>query len=881
MSAPTDPDVDMDRARWPLVEQFFAVALDTPPEQRDAMLDSDCHDHGVRAEVRRLLARHESLTSSDPAQHPFLAALDVDSALRLLEKGTAQPDPTTIGRYVVQRRLGRGATGAVFLAWDPQLHRRVAIKVLSPWLSADHAGAQRFVNEARAASNLEHPRIAPVYAIETTAENGLYIVMAYLEGITLRERLAAGALPLDEAVRITAEIADVLSAAHTHGIIHRDIKPENILLTDRGACLLDFGIAKLEGETLTTPGTAIGTTAYMSPEQSRGDVVDHRTDLWSLGVVLYEMLTGERPFRGDRSDALIHGIRHDRHASLNTLRADVPAHIVAIVDQSLAKEVEGRPTSAAVMQQQLLNPPRLTLGEIDRGRRAPWVRQSMIAAAIAVPLILASLWRGRDADARTGATTTRRSALAAPAPLLALLPFVSGDSSPDRAYITTGLNDALRLDLTRGTVFRVAAAEAVRRAVTGSADVQTIAARLGAAAVLRGTTRDSGGAIWIDAELLAGADGRTRWSARFRRDADDERVVVDSIHAAILATIAAPAATRAPDAARRTAVDPLAYDLFLRGRFAYDQRTTQGLADAMRYFREAIARDSSFARAYVGLADVYSATQTAVPTERYRLVKPLVARALAADSNLAEAQRTAGWIAMWYDHDWTTAERHLRRALELDPGDIWIYHSYAAWYAAVGRTRESLAMTRSATALDPLSSATATHIGLHLLWNRQYTESIAVLEHALTVDTTWGRTHSVLGRAYLAVGRYDDALRSLRRVKYDYAAFEPEALLTYGLGIAGHTAEARTRIATMEARARGESVHPTDMMVAYLGIGDTVHALDWAERLPDDRGAMFFLLADSIYDPLRTSVRFQRVLERLGLSEYAQRASDRTASLAR
>ncbi len=881
MSAPTDPDVELDRARWPLVEQFFAVALDTPPEQRDAMLNSDCHDHGVRAEVRRLLARHESLTSAAPAQHSFLAALDVDSALRLLKSGAAQPDPATIGRHVVVRRLGRGATGAVFLAWDPQLHRRVAIKVLSPWLSADHAGALRFVNEARAASNLEHPRIAPVYAIETTPENGLYIVMAYLEGVTLRERLAAGALPLDEAVRIAAEIADVLSAAHTHGIIHRDVKPENILLTDRGACLLDFGIAKLEGETLTTPGTAIGTTAYMSPEQSRGDLVDHRTDLWSLGVVLYEMLTGERPFRGDRTDALIHGIRHDRHQAVSVRRADTPAHVVAVVDQALSKEVAGRPPTAAVMQQQLVNPRRtITVGEIDRVRRAPWVRQSMIAAAIALPLILAGIWRGRDAQARTGETITPSNTAAATA-LLALLPFVSGDPTSERAYITPGLNDALRRELTRVPAFRVAAAEAVRQAVTGSPDARTIAARLGATAILRGTTRDSGGGIWISAELVRGADGSVLWSARFRRDDNDERVVVDSIQAAILQTIAAPTGTRAPSAPKRAAVDPLAYDLFLRGRFAYDRRTPQGLADAARYFRESIARDSTFARAYVGLADVYSATQTAAPAEQYRLAKPLVARALAADSNLAEAQRTAGWIAMWHDHDWTTAERHLRRAMELDPGDIWIYHAYAAWFSAVGRTRESLAITRRATALDPLSSATATHIGLHLLWNRQYTESIAVLEHALTVDTTWGRTHSVLGRAYLAAGRSDDALRSLRRVKYDYAAFEPEALLTYALGIAGHTAEARSRIAGMEARARGASVHATDMMVAYIGVGDTTRALDWAERLPDDRGSMFFLIADSIYDPIRTSPRFQRVLERLGLREYAQRASDRTASLAR
>ena len=881
MSASPENVAGTDRDRWPLVERFFAVALDTPPEMRDAMLESDCLDHGVRADVRRLLARHASLSSSDDrAATPFLAALDVGSAARLLDAADTRCDPTSIGRYTVIRRLGRGATGAVFLARDPQLHRLVAIKVLARWLSADHAGVQRFINEARAASRLEHPRIAPVYAIDTTAENELFIVMAYLEGMTLRARLSDGALPVDEAVRIATEITDVLNAAHAHGIVHRDIKPENILLTNRGACLLDFGIAKLEGETLTTPGAAIGTTAYMSPEQSRGDAIDHRTDIWSLGVVLYEMLAGVRPFRGERNDALIHGIRHDRHESLPMHRSGIPAHVVAVVERALSKEKTERPQSAAAMHQLLLSEPDGAAGVGASVRRASWERQSIIAASITVPLILLGVWRGGGAEARTRPAS---APAAAPAPtvLLALLPFISGDASPARAYITKGLNDALRRELTRVPAFRVAAAEAVRQAVKGSPDARTIAERLGAAAILRGTTRDSGGGIWISAELVRGTDGRTLWSARFRRGDNDEQVAVDSIHAAILAAIAVPSGTRAPSAPSRAAVDPLAYDLFLRGRFAYDRRTPQGLADAARYFRESIARDSSFARAYVGLADVYSATKTAAPAEQYRLAKPLVARALAADSNLAEAQRTAGWIAMWYDHDWATAERHLRRAIELDPGDIWIYHAYAAWYSAVGRTRESLATTRRAMALDPLSSATATHIGLHLLWNRQYTESIAVLEHALTVDTTWGRTHSVLGRAYLAVGRYDDALRSLRRVGQDYAAFEPEALLTYGLGMAGHTADARKRVAAMEARARAGYVHATDMMVAYIGIADTAHALDWAERLPDDRGSMFFLISDSIFDPLRTSPRFHRVIERLGLTAYALRASDQAVSLAR
>jgi tetratricopeptide (TPR) repeat protein len=239
---------------------------------------------------------------------------------------------------------------------------------------------------------------------------------------------------------------------------------------------------------------------------------------------------------------------------------------------------------------------------------------------------------------------------------------------------------------------------------------------------------------------------------------------------------------------------------------------------------------------------------------------------------LAEAHRAAGWSAMWYDHDWAKAEHHLRRALALDPSDVWNYHALAAYLSTVGRNEESLAITRQAQALDPVSSATATHVGMHLLWLRRYDEAIAVLENALIRDTLFKRTSAVLARAYLAVGRYDDALPLLRKTGYQYAAFEPEAILTYGLGVAGHTREAHLRVDKMEALAKGSYARPIDLVIAHLGVGDTARALDWAERIPDDRGSMFFPISEPLFDPIRGSPRYQRVIERLGLGEAARRA---------
>jgi tetratricopeptide (TPR) repeat protein len=317
----------------------------------------------------------------------------------------------------------------------------------------------------------------------------------------------------------------------------------------------------------------------------------------------------------------------------------------------------------------------------------------------------------------------------------------------------------------------------------------------------------------------------------------------------------------------------VAYDLYLKGRFAFGSRTPAGLEQAELLFREAIARDSGFAAAYAGLADVFTASQSASAAEGFRRAKPLVAKALELDSTLAYAHRAAGWIAMWYDRDWATAEQHFKRALALDSSDIWNYHWYAAYLTATGRTEESLALTRQATALDPVSSATAAHVGLHLFWQRKYPEAIAVLERALQVDSMWPRTHMVLGRAYMGVGRNEDAIREFRLSKLQYGAFEGPALLAYALGVSGQTEEA-TKIADQyEARARASSARPIDLAAIYLGLGNQTRAFDWIDRIPDDRGSMFFLLVDPIFDPVRDSPRFHRVLDRLGLGDAAKRVA--------
>ena len=856
-----------DDTRWPLVERCFAAALDTPPEEREHVLAAECADEAVRAEVRRLLARHDALTSEGEAGG-FLTSLDVGHAAQLLDDGGLN-EPRRIGRYEVIRPLGRGATGAVYLAHDPMLRRNVAVKLLSEALSGDRGATRRFEQEARAASALDHPRIVTPYEIGRTDDGRLFISMAYHGGTTLRERIADGPMPVADAVRIAAEVAEGLAAAHANGIVHRDIKPENILSTAHGARIVDFGIAKIAGESLTRTGAALGTIAYMSPEQTRGAEVEGRTDLWSLGVVLYEMLTGKRPFRPEGGEALTYAIRHDPPVPVERCRPEVPAAIADVVRRCLEKDPADRFASALELVAALGNETTTAVSRAaGSGRRVAIAAVGVVA--IALIAFGAARWREpvRRYERTSALTVTPAAARGVS---IAFVPFVT-EGQADRRYVTEGMTAELMLRLVSVPGLRVADRVALRVASRGEPDVRVIGARLNVAAILRGTIRHTDDAMQVATELLRSSDGRAIWSKTYDTRASEGLVTAEAIRRDVATTLGLHASDASTLLLVRATDDPVAYDLYLRGRFAYNRGTPAGLAEAAVYFREAIGRDSGFARPYVGLADVYSAPQTSNPEERLRRAKPLLAHALARDSMLAEAHRAAGWIAMWYDRDWAKAEHHLRRALALDPSDIWNYHSLAAYLSAVGRNDESLATTREAMAIDPVSSATATHVGLHLLWLRRYDESIAVLERALAVDSTWARTEMLLARAYLAVGRHDDALAHLRKKSHGYAAFDPEAVLTHVLGMAGHTMEAKVRIARMETLARATYVRPIDLVIAHLGVGDTSRALDWAERIPDDRGSMFFLISDPIFDSIRDAPRYRRVLERLGLAEAAQRA---------
>jgi TolB-like protein/tetratricopeptide (TPR) repeat protein len=463
---------------------------------------------------------------------------------------------------------------------------------------------------------------------------------------------------------------------------------------------------------------------------------------------------------------------------------------------------------------------------------------------------------------------------------IAILSLAEGrsDESPDgQQYATAAIVDGLGWELSRGLArtpgIRVTDRASVRILADAGADVKGLGRRLGVTTVLEWNLRRRDSLIDVDARLVRTSDGRDLWSHVYERSVGKVGAIPEEIRRSVAGVLGLGRADSAM-ARRGVTNDLVAYDLFLRGVFASSKYTPAGQEEAVGLFRQAIARDSGFALAYACLAYAEMKTWSGAPADGWRRAKPLVAKALELDSTLAFAHRMAGWNAMWQERDWPAAERHFGRALALDSSDVWTYHQYAAFLAATGRMEEGLAVIRRATTLDPISSFTATEVGFHLYLNRRYTDAIAVLERAEAADTVWEQMMPmVLGRAYLAVGRYDDAIRELRRAGLQTSdGFEAPALLAYAFGSAGRTREVRPLVSQYVERARASSARPLDLVAVHLGLGDTARALDWVEQIPRDRGSRFYLLSEPMFDPIRGSPRFRRVLESLGLGAAADRA---------
>jgi tetratricopeptide (TPR) repeat protein len=719
-SRPDPPTGD----HWRCVERLFEEALTLPPGERTAFMDAQCGaDAALRAELARLLYAHERLSREDNDASGFLSSLDAPCAAALLRD--AHPDQAleeapgdaaaaeqtaTVGRYRIVRRLARGGMGVVYLAQDPSLERDVALKVISPHLSTDAAAKRRFVEEARAASALDHPHIATVFEIGETEDERLYIAMAYYDGDALRDRLGGGPLPVRAAAGIAAQVAGGLAAAHAGGIVHRDIKPENLVLTaDDAVKIVDFGVAKVAESDLTRTGMRLGTAAYMSPEQTRGDPVDGRTDIWSLGVVLYEMLTGRRPFRGASDDAVLYGIRNDAPEPVRIVRPEVPPDLAALVERCLEKDPAQRPRSAAELAAAL----QAFAGEETSGpaptgggaRPASPRRSRARRALVATAFVLAVAAGGSAAMHVLGigpAGTLAARGLIEPRQPIILADFAAEAADPRIGRVVT---EALRIDLLQSPALRLAEPadvfDGLRRMGRDPAGgvpedaARELALREGLKAVIAGEVAALGGSYVLTARVVGATDGATL--AAFRETARDSTGLIDAVDRLskrMRERVGEPLrAVRASEPLPRVATASLtALRLYAEG--AEISRSGGDDARIAALMEEAIALDSMFASAHRALSVAYWNMRA-----NHARVTRATQRAYALRHRLPEREKLLAEANYYFN--------------------------------VLGDTRRSADVFRRVLALDPESDAALNNLGLSYLFEGRFEEAEAVLRPGL------------------------------------------------------------------------------------------------------------------------------------------------------
>ena len=766
----------------------------------------------------------------------------------------------------------------VYLAHDVRHGRKVAIKVIRPEV-AETLGTDRFLSEIKLTASLQHPHIlalldSGVVTSGGSAERPFY-VMPYVPGETLRTRLTRErAIPVRDALVILGEVADALASAHHQGIVHRDIKPENILLNQGHAVVTDFGVAKalhrsLDGSSSTGIGVTIGTPAYMAPEQAVGDpAIDHRADLYALGVLAFEALTGRTPFSGPSIAAMVSAMLSQPAPLVTSEVPACPPRLADLIDALLAKDPGQRPESAAAVRDTL----RSILVDVSSGpipaRRASGGRNRLVGALISAGIVAAvglAMWhpwqpRHSTSGAALGSDTTLRS--------IAVLPFenVNRDSTTD--YFSDGMAEELISALGRLRGLRVASRTstfAMKGQVAGLADVGR---RLGVQTVLEGSVRRYGDQVRVTARLVDVAHDSALWGGEYTSELKNVLFVQDTIARAIVSALSVALGESGTGLARPRSGDPEAYDAYLRGRYFLGRRNPASIATAIRSFESAIAKDSSFAPAYAGLADAYSLAAPfggRQPRDVFELARGAANRALALDSTVAEAHTSLGIVAIFYDWDWPAAGKHLARAVELNPSYAE-GHLFYAWYLLLrGRVADAQAEIARAHALDQLSVVIAARRGTMMQYARRDAEAIPFFREALELDSTFFHARADLAAAFVATGQPDSARRVVPRSTLFPGSGEA-GMPAWVLVQLGDTAAARQSLRDYEAAREHTYVAADALAAIYASLGDSTRALDLLEKAAEERAFTLVFLANyPMFRSLHKSARFRRLVDRIGV----------------
>ena len=791
----------------------------------------------------------------------------------------ASPGPIvgrTLGHYRIVEQIGAGGMGVVYRAHDERLERDVALKVLPPGTLADDSARKRFRKEGLALSRLNHPNIATVHDFDT--QEGIdFLVTELVPGLTLDKKLAAGPLPENAVLQIGLQLADGLGAAHREGVVHRDLKPGNLRLTPEGRLkILDFGLAKrvdpADQATVTQSfaeqrGPA-GTLAYMAPEQLKGEKVDTRADLWAAGVVLYELATGQRPFRGKTATAVADEIFH----TSPPMPPKVSSGLTHIILKCLEKDPEKRYQSAkelAVDLRRLSTPGVTTVPKrkaLSRPRPIVIAGAVIALVAIAVGLVLGlnvGGWRGR----LLRGTAIGRIESVAVLPLQNL----SGDAGQD--YFADGMTEELTADLAQLTSLRVISRSSMMLYKGAKKSLPQIARELNVDAIVEGSVQRAGDRVRITAQLIYAPTDRHLWARTYERDLHDILSLQDEVAQAIVREVGGqlnPQRQIQLDVPRR--VKPEAYEAYLRGSSYLDNGDLQKAID---YFNHAIKLDPDYAPPYAGSADAYYMLgfyNILPPNVAFAKMRDAALRALEKDEKLSDGHDALALVRLHYDWDWEGAEKEFKRALELNPNDANSRHDYAHFLLAMGRTEESVAESNRAVELDPLDTVLTACLCWHRYSAHQYPESVAQALKAIQREPNLDWTHIILGWDYEQQSKFDDAIAEFQKaLKLSGASSGGDELalaaLGHALAAAGKRQQAEDVLAELRKRTQqGGYVSAFDVAVIYTGLGDKNKAFEWLQKAVEERSSfLIYSRWEPRLDPLRSDPRFPILLRRIGL----------------
>jgi serine/threonine protein kinase/tetratricopeptide (TPR) repeat protein len=792
---------------------------------------------------------------------------------------------TKLGRYEIRAQVGIGGMGEVYRAYDPKISRDVAIKVLPANLIDHKDRLARFEREARATGALNHPNIITIHEIGEV-DGKPYIATEFVDGQTLRRRMRQSFTIL-EALDIASQMGRALSAAHAAGVIHRDLKPENIMLRPDGLVkVLDFGLAKLaprqqfaaDTNTPTRPifttdsHAIVGTLAYMSPEQARGLKVGAPSDIFSLGVILYEMVAHRPPFEGPTNSDLIAAILKSDPLPLSHHVNDVPQELERITSKLLRKEPELRYHSVDDLLVDLKNLRReLEFKTLSARRTAQTsaidvvfgtvkdhkpVLFATLAAIIFLSIAVVALW-----------PRTNRSEAAIDS--VGVLPFSSAGGGRVAEYISDGITEQLINSLSELSQLRVLARTTMFRYKGQSADPQKVGRELGVAAILTGRVGRQQDELSIQIDLVRVADGSQVWGKQYNRKLVDMQNVREEVVSDVSEQLRLKLNPEQQQRlVKHDTENSEAFDFYLRGRFHLSKRTDEGIETALDFFQQAIAKDRNFALAYAGLADCYILGGNSLPwseTEVRQKAKDAAAKALARDETLTEAHTSLAVVNMLYEWNFPAAELEFKKAIELNPNYVTAHHWYAEYLATMGRHDEALSEIMRAQRLDPMSVIIIRDIGMHQYYAGHYDAAIQQAQNALAVDPDFVPAHRLLGLVYLKQRRFNESIDELLGVFTRTRSGRDQALLAQAYAIAGDRSEANRLLNEL---LRDNNVSPYYIAVAYAGLGDNDRAFEFLDRAYREQASMLqYLKIQPTLEGLRTDPRFRELVKRIGLPD--------------